>query len=407
MSVPANPGQDPLQAELDAALEGVDLQSLSPSDEAPTRRRSRPGDPMLQEGTVVGQSGSDFIVELGPRLQGIISADEFDEPPAVGATFEFTLNGQADDGLWNLTRREAKALAAWDELYVGANVEARVTGHNSGGLELRAGQLAAFMPASQIALHRVEDLSSCVDQTWICEVLEVDAGRKRVLLSRRNVLRREQAEAREQAMGHLNPGMVVKGKVTRVEAFGAFVDLGGGLEGLVHVSNMSRKRVENPSEFVEKGKEVEVKILDIKEGGKRIGLGMKQLEPDPWDEAAHKYRQDQIVNAKVVRMMDFGAFMEIEPGLEGLLHISQIDPQNRPRRTQDVLSMDQELAVRVRELDPHARRISLTRLDARGAIIGSEDAVESGLIDDVIRENSGNSAATNLGNLFKKALGGE
>jgi ribosomal protein S1 len=392
---------DPLQRELDAALEGVNLQDLDDSGHMP-RERARPGAPRLLKGTIVGVSGDDVFVELGPRMQGVIPAKEFDEPPAVGQRFEFSLHGQ-EEGLWLLSRREAKVLAAWDRLDVGARVEARVTGQNSGGLELSVGPLAAFMPASQVALHRVDHLASLVGQVLVCEVLELDRGSRRVLLSRRAVLEAERDEARAQAIGMLEPGQVVSGKVSRLEPFGAFVDLGGGLEGLLHVSNLARRRVENPAELLKVGQPVRVMVLELKEGGRRIGLGMKQLEPDPWDEAPHRFTEGQVLEGRVTRIADFGAFVELVPGVEGLLHVSQLG-RERVRRPGDVLSVGQELPVRVLSVDPAQRRISLSRLDERGAVLGSEDAAEGPVVDEVIERTSANRAATNLGSLMREAL---
>ena len=219
-------------------------------------------------------------------MQGVVNISEFEDPPEVGQTFEFSLRGR-DDELWLLSRREALAMATWNELAAGAAVKAKVTGVNTGGLELKLGPATAFMPASQVALQHVDDLSSFLGQMMVCQVLEVDRERKRVVLSRRAVLESERSAALSQTLEALSPGDVIKGKVRRVESFGAFVEITAGVEGLVHVSNMSRSRVEDPNEFVQVGQTVEAMILDIKDGGKRIGLGMKQLEPDPWDEVPH------------------------------------------------------------------------------------------------------------------------
>jgi small subunit ribosomal protein S1 len=400
MSTRPDRNADPLAKEVDAALEGVNLQELDASGQMPGKGLR--GDRHLMRGTVVGFSGGDVIVELGPRMQGVIKKSEFEEVPAVGASFEFTLRGQ-EDGLWVLSRQEAKSLAAWDELSVGARVEARVSGQNTGGLELRIGPIAAFMPASQVSLSREENLAQFIGQKLVCEVLELDPGKKRVLLSRRTVLEGEREDSRKDALGHLQSGQIVNGKVTRIEPFGAFVDIGGGLEGLLHVSNISRKRVENAGEVLKKGDTVRAMILDIKEGGKRIGLGMKQLEADPWDEIGHRVSVGQILQGRVTRLMEFGAFVELLPGIEGLLHVSQLG-RDRVRRVQDAVKPSEELSVRVLNVDTKQKRISLTRLDERGAVIGSDDAVEGSVIDEVIQKNSGGKAATNLGNLFKKAL---
>jgi len=402
MTKPNASRNDPLASEIDAALDGVNLQEFDESGRPPAKGGSAAASRLIK-GVVVGVSGDDVIVELGPRAQGVIKRSEFEELPAVGAVFEFSMHGM-EDGLHVLSRKEAKALAAWNELAVGARVEARVSGQNTGGLELRIGPIAAFMPASQVGLGREDNLAQYLNRTLECEVLEIDPGRKRVLVSRRKVLEVEREAARKDAVGSLQPGQVVQGKVARVEPFGAFVDIGGGVEGLLHVSNISRKRVENAAEAVKKGDTVRVMILDIKEGGKRIGLGMKQLEADPWDEVGSRVATGQTLTGKIVRLTEFGAFVELLPGIEGLLHVSQMSKE-RVRRPQDVVQMGQQITVRVQNVDTKQRRVSLTRFDERGALIGSEDSVESGLIDEMLQRNSGSKASTNLGSLFKKALG--
>jgi ribosomal protein S1 len=393
-----HPSQDPLSREVEAALEGVNLQEI---DDSASERRGAAARGLVK-GTVAGFSGDDVIIEIGPRAQGVIKKGEFDELPTVGQSFEFSMHGM-EDGLHVLSRKEAKVLAAWDELTVGARVEARVTGQNTGGLELKIGPLSAFMPASQVGLGREDDLHRYLGQTLECEVLELDPGKKRVLLSRRKVLENARDESRKQLMGALTPGQLVTGKVTRVESFGAFVDIGGGVEGLLHVSNISRKRIESAADVLKTGDQVRAMILEIKEGGKRIGLGTKQLEADPWDEIGGRVGVGQVLTGKVVRLMEFGAFVELLPGIEGLLHVSQISKE-RLRRVQDVLKPGQEVSVRVLNVDPKQKRISLSRMDERGAVIGSEDSVEGAVIQEVLDRQQGGKVQTNLGSLFKKAL---
>jgi len=392
-----------LDAEIDAALEGVDLQSLSPTDEPNATGGPKKGDSKerLYTGVIEGIAGDDVIVELGPRMQGVVSLREFDEKPELGSKHQFTLRGREDD-LWLLSMRDAQAIASWNELSAGSTVKARVTGQNQGGLELKIGSNSAFMPSSQVSLDRDEDIAAYIGQTILAEVLEIDRGRKRVVLSRRKQLERDRDKARSESADKYQPGMVLSGKVTKVEAFGAFVDIGDGLEGMVHVSNISRKRVENPADILKKGQDVKVQILQITEGGRRISLGMKQLEPDPWADVDYKYNIDAVYPGKVIRLMDFGAFVELEPGVEGLLHVSQLG-QERVRRIQDVIKQGEEVSVRIQEIDQSAQRISLSRLDSRGAVIGSEDSVDSAVIDEALKSASGG-ISTNLGSLFKDAL---
>ena len=393
-------GGDELSREIDAALEGVDLQALG-SEEESTPTTS--GGDRLYVGVVAGISGDDVIVDLGPRMQGACNLREFDEPPAVGDRMRFVLRGREED-LWILSRREAAAIASWNELQIGSRVKARVSGQNKGGLELKIGSHDAFMPASQVSLERIEDLSTQIGETMVCEVLEIDRGKKRVVLSRRAVLAQERQEALSESVGKLHAGLVVRGKVTRIEAYGAFVDIGSGVEGMVHVSNLSRQRVENPADVLELGQEIEVQVLEVKDEGRRIALGRKQLEPDPWVDLAERLPADSVRDGRVTRLMDFGAFVEIEPGVEGLLHVSQLG-KDRIRRPQDVVKVGQTLAVRILAVDRAQERISLSRLDSRGAILGSEESVDSEVIEEALGQHGERPLSTNLGDLFKKAMG--
>jgi ribosomal protein S1 len=354
---------------------------------------------------VAGVSGADVIVELGPREQGLIPLAEFSERPAPGAELRAKLVGR-EDGLWLFSLREARALAAWNEIEVGSLVKATVVGLNKGGLELKIGSLPAFMPASQVALRHVEDLAAYGGQTLVCEVLEVDRERRRVVLSRRAVLESERERARDEAGGALAKGAVLRGKVTRLEPFGAFVQVAPGIEGLLHVSQIAHRRIERPDELLSPGQDVEVLVLELEvaEGKQRISLGMKQLAPDPWDGVAARIHPDGVFTGTVRRVTDFGAFVELEPGIEGLLHVSQMD-SSRVRRPRDAVQVGQQLPVRVLSLDPAARRIALSRLDARGALLGSDEALESAEVAESLKQTSSAPLATNLGALFKKALG--
>jgi small subunit ribosomal protein S1 len=397
----SDPNQNHLDKEIENALSGVDLQNMDMPQASgqPTGGR---GGPRLYEGIVAGVSGTDVIVELGPRMQGACSLEEFETPPTVGDKHRFVLHGQ-EDGLWIVSMRAAQELAAWDDLEVGSLVKARVTGQNQGGLTLKIGKNEAFMPSSQVSTDRDEDISTHIGSTMTAEVLEIDRSRNRVLLSRRRVQEAEQMESMKEAAGSLMPGTILTGKITRIEAFGAFVKLPGGIEGLLHVSNISRQRVENVADVLNVGQELQVKVLEIKDGGRRIGLGVKQLEPDPWDDVQEKYREDSVVTGKVTRITDFGAFVELEPGLEGLLHVSQLG-RERVNNVGAVVSMGEEVSVRISAIEPGSKRISLSKLDARGAVIGSDDSVDSSVIDEVLAKPTQGSLGTSLGDLFKKAM---
>jgi small subunit ribosomal protein S1 len=409
MSSKPSERDDPLRREIDQALDGVNLQDIGDPDAVAARQKSgqKPGpnrgpDPRLKRGTIVGVSGDDVFVEIGPRMQGVVSLREFDEKPAIGAAFDFTLHGREDD-LWKLSRRAAQELSAADDIEVGSLVKARVTGQNTGGLELKIGSLAAFLPASMVALRHEDNLAGYLGQTLVCQVLEVDHAKRRVLVSRRAVLEKEREVELKDSLGRLASGQTVKGKVVRIEPFGAFVDIGGGLEGMVHVSQLSRRRVENPNDVVHVGLEVDAKILEIKEGGKRISLSMKELEPDPWSDVTSRFASDMVVTGRVTRLTDFGAFVEVAPGLEGLVHVSQLG-KDRVRRASDVVKAGQEISVRILAVEPGRQRMSLSRLDSRGAVLGSDEAVDSSVIDEAMQKNVAKPIGTNLGALFKRAL---
>jgi ribosomal protein S1 len=352
----------------------------------------------LYPAIVAGVSGEDVVVELSPRVQGCVPRAEFEAVPPPGTPLKVTLVGR-EEGLWILSVKEAKHLAAWDELEVGALVKGQVFGINKGGLELKLGPSRAFMPASQIALEHVADLAAYAGQTLLCEVLEIDRDKKRVVVSRRAVLERERKSSRQSASEKLAVNSLVRGRISRLESYGAFVDL-GGVEGLLHVSNLAHRRVEHPEELLKLGQELEIVVISIEEGGKRIGLSRKLLEPDPWESVGDRFRVDQVLQARVRRLMNFGAFLELEPGIEGLLHVSQLG--GRGRDPGQALKVGEELTVRIQAIDPHAKRISLTRLAPNGALLGTDEAAGGEEVRNVLGE--ARALSTNLGALLGKAL---
>ena len=393
---PRNP-QDAIDAQIEASLRDLEPKAhRSPDDSADEDRG-------FVKGCIVGVAGKDVFVDLGPRQQGVIASREFDETPQVGEVFEFSIIGE-DDDLILLSRGAAREAASWQDMEVGNMVKAKVVGQNTGGLELKVGPLGAFMPASHVALQHVEDLSQFIGQTLNAEVLEIDPGRRRILLSRREVLKRQmEAEAADARKG-ISTDQIVTGKVTRIEDFGAFVEIKPGVEGLLHVSNMAHRRIEDAHDVVTEGQEVRVRILEISEGGRRIALGMKQLLPDPWDEVEERCPVDSTVTGKVTRTAPFGAFVELMDGIEGLVHISQLGTE-RGRPVSDVAKVGQELTVRVLNIDREQGRVSLSRLDRRGSVIGSVDEAEGELLDEIMHKDDDRSGGTNLGDLLRKALG--
>lgn len=379
--------------------------AMGRSDPTPRDENNHSHDTLkVWSGTVVGANGDDIFVELGPRMQGVISLREFDEAPVPGEVFDFTLRGR-EQGLWILERKEAKALSTWENLEAGSLVHARVTGTNHGGLELKIGPLHAFMPKSQTGLPREQKASVFVGRTITCEVIEIDTERQRVVVSRKLVLKRERESRLQRLVGSLRPGQSVQGRVTRIEPYGAFVSFGQGLEGLIHISNLSIERVEHPCEVVKKGDHLEVKVLNIKQGGKRIGLGLKQMQASPWEDIEHYLAIGQIVDGKLTRVEPYGVFVEVAKGVEGLVHVSQMEigAQRQPR---EVASVGTRFSVRVLALDPENERLSLSLLHSNGARIDPEEAANESFFSDIraVDDLSHDKLGINLGSLVRRAL---
>ncbi len=249
----------------------------------------------------------------------------------------------------------------------GLPVDGRVTGFNKGGLVVNLGGLRAFCPLSQIELRFCQNPESYAGKTLPFKIIELRGGGRNLVVSHRAILE-EQARARGLALREkLAKGDELDGTITRVERFGAFVDI-GGVEGLVHVSEISHTRVNNPNDVLETGKTIKVKILDIKDLGgdrERISLSMKALEPDPWSNLP--FRQGQVVAGKVVSIQNFGAFVELTPGIEGLVHISQLTAEKRVNNPSEVVNVGDEVRVRVQDIDRVQHRISLSIRAAQAA----------------------------------------
>jgi len=238
-------------------------------------------------------------------------------------------------------------------------VEGRVTGVIKGGLEVNLNGIRAFMPKSHVDLNRVEDFAPFINRRLECQVTEIDRRARNLVVSRRRVMERQREQARQELRYALEEGQVRQGVVRRVADFGAFVDL-GGVDGLLHISDMSFSRIQHPSQLVKVGDEVEVQVLKIDLVKDRISLGMKQLEPDPWELVSANYHVSDTVEGRVVKLMDFGAFVELEPGVEGLIPVSEMSWSQRVRHPRDLLNEGDAVRASVLAVDPEQRRISLS-----------------------------------------------
>ncbi|MDZ4775072.1 MAG: S1 RNA-binding domain-containing protein [Planctomycetota bacterium] len=356
-------------------------------------------------GVVVGVFGADVFVELGPRMQGVISVNKFENPPAIGDAFEFTLRGQ-EEGLWSLSLAVSleKSVVTWEKLEIGSLVHARAIREAPGGLEMKIGPLHAFLPKSHSGLPREMKLETLVGKNFTCEVIEVDSQRARVTVSRKIVLQRERESEHQRLVDQLKIGELVQGRVTRIEDYGAFVAFGKGMEGLVHISNLCFERVAHPSEIVKLGQSLELKVLALKKGGKRIALGLKQVGESPWRDAERTLFVGAVVEGVVTRVLGFGAFVAIKAGVEGLVPISETGAQvGRPLAS--VLEPGTKVSVRVLSFDTDRERLSLSLLHQSGQRIAPEEAQNRHDFDEIASERQGLELKRRLGDVLKRAWG--
>src|SRR5229473_1072670 len=331
-----------------------------------------------KKGKVLAIRGGDVFIDVpGGRSQGVLPASQFPEdPPPVGTEVEFHIEGyDAENGLLLLALQGAAQTADWSSVAVGMIVEARVTDTNKGGLAVDVNGIRGFMPISQIDLYRVEDTQQFVNQKLRSMVVEVKPSERNMVVSRRALLEKEREENREKLWQELAEGQIREGIVRSIRDFGAFVDLGGA-DGLLHISEMSWTRVKDPSSVVHPGQSVKVIVLKVDRERRKVSLGLKQLSASPWDDIGSKYFVGSLVKGKITRLMDFGAFVELEPGVEGLIHISELAPQ-RVRRVGDIVQAEQEVQVKVLNVDAVQRRISLSLKAALPEEAQSESDLEA------------------------------
>ena len=356
-----------LEAELEAALGDESLDDLMSGSSAGSVPVADLEPDARVSGRVVSVHQDNVFLDLGGRNQGVLPLKQFDEPPALETEVEVIVSRfDPEEGLYELTRPGAAVdVGDWSQVSEGMVVEAVVTGHNKGGLECEVSSLRGFIPASQVSQYRVDNLEECLGQRLVCVITECNPERRNLVLSRRAVMEREAAEAKEKLMAELAPGQIREGTVRNLRDFGAFVDL-GGVDGLLHVSQLGWARVRHPSELLEVGQAVKVKILKIDPDTGRISLGMRDLFENPWNKAAHKYPVRSTVRGRVSKIAEFGAFVELEPGIEGLVHISELS-HRRVWRATDVVQEGAEVEAQVLSVDVENQRISLSMkaLEAR------------------------------------------
>ncbi len=321
-------------------------------------------------GEVVRIDKDEVLVDIGYKSEGVIPSTELSIRRSVDPGEEVSLGERVDalvltkedqEGRLLLSKKRARFEKAWRKIEAAAEsgepVDGTVIEVVKGGLILDLG-VRGFLPASLVDIRRVHNLDEFKGQTLECKVIELNRSRNNVVLSRRAVLEEERKEVREQILGRLQPGAVVEGKISNIVDFGAFVDL-DGIDGLIHISELSWSHVNHPSEVLSVGETVNVKVLDIDRERQRISLGLKQTQEDPWRRVLEEYRPNDVLEGKVTKVVAFGAFVEIIPGVEGLVHISEL-AEHHVENPSEVVSPGDQTWVRILEIDENRRRISLS-----------------------------------------------
>jgi small subunit ribosomal protein S1 len=319
-------------------------------------------------GTVIKLNKDSVVVDIGYKSEGIIPMSEFAGTGGqlevkVGDTVDVLVESKEnDDGLVMLSKEKADKLKVWDEISAACErdelIEGTITARVKGGLSVTIrGGVKAFLPGSQVDLRPIRNLDKLIGQTYQFKVIKFNKKRGNIVLSRRVLLEKERDALKARTLENLEEGMVVTGVIKNITEYGAFVDL-GGIDGLLHITDMSWGRVNHPSEVFNVGDEVTVKVLKYNAETERVSLGLKQTMEDPWNHASESYPQGKRVRGKVVSITDYGAFVEMEQGIEGLIHVSEMS-WKKPKHPSKVLEIGQEVECQVLDVDVTNKRISL------------------------------------------------
>lgn len=386
---------------IDDDLDGIDL------EEAYTSSMVLVEDGQIVEGTVMRVDRDEALIDIGYKSEGVIPARELSirndidpsEVVAVGEIVEALVITREDkDGRLVLSKKRAQYERAWNRIEEikesGGMVKGPVIEVVKGGLIVDIG-LRGFLPASLVELRRVRDLQPYVNRELEAKIIELDKNRNNVVLSRRAWLEEAQRELREAFLDNLKPGEVRRGTVSSVVNFGAFVDL-GGMDGLVHVSELSWKHVDHPSSVVTVGDELEVQVLEVDLDRERISLSLKATQQDPWQDFAASHRVGELVYGRITKLVPFGAFVQVGDGIEGLVHISEMSAHH-VELPEQVVTPSEELWVKIIDLDLKRRRISLS----------IKQAAEGGVVAAEYQEHFGDHAYDEEGNYIGTEIGAE
>lgn len=359
-----------LEAELAAAMAGtMDSGPVHPAGEGVAGGGNFPvSEDQLEPGAklkakVQSVTPENVFCEIGFRCPGLLPIKQFPagKHPREGEEFLVVVDKFDNENgvvLVSLPKATRRPRGNWEELAIGQIVECVVNKTNKGGLEVTVSNMRAFLPASQVDVGFVSSLDGYVGQRFAVQITEVNAAKRNLVVSRRAIVIQERKELAATFWEKVEVGQQFAGVVKTLKDYGAFVDL-GGVDGFLHVGEMSWTRIKHPSDILAEGQNIDVVVLSLDREKQKIGLGMRQLAQNPWNIAVEKYAVNSTVSGRVTRTADFGAFVELEPGVEGLIHISELD-HRRVKRVGEVLNVGQEVQAQVLEVDPERQRISLS-----------------------------------------------
>ena len=314
---------------------------------------------------VIGISDSDVMVDIGFKSEGLISRSEFDNKdlPEIGSNIDIFLERFEDtDGNITLSKYKADFIKRWDELKnicdSGEPVKGKIIKRVKGGMVVDLGVIQAFLPGSQVDVQPVKNFDDFLNKEFDFQIVKVDEMRKNLVVSRKAILQESLNEKREEIMSQIQVDGKVSGIVKNITDFGAFVDL-GGIDGLIHITDFSWGRINHPSEIVSIGDKVEVKVIEYDQETSRISLGMKQLVDNPWEKIAEKYNVGDTISGKVVSIMNYGIFIEIEKGIEGLIHISEVSWKKNVENLENIYNVGDNVDSKILSIDIEDQKISL------------------------------------------------
>ena len=316
-------------------------------------------------GTIIGVEDDYYLVDVGDKAESYISKSEFRldgiEGIKVGDTVEVFVERRKDEGGLLLSREKAIAIKVWEDIAkiqeADGTIQGKIESRVKGGMSVDIG-VPAFLPYSQIDLRPVKDLDALIGESYDFKILKFNRKRNNVVISRRAILEEERNKLREEMRSRLEEGQVISGAITNITDYGLFIDM-GGMDGLCHITDLSWGRVSHPAKLYKVGQELEVKVLKYDRDNDRVSLGIKQLKEDPWATVTDRYPVGEKTVGKVVSITDYGVFVELEEGVEGLIHVSEMTWSKKPRHPSKMVAVGDQIEVMVLNIEPETKRISL------------------------------------------------